>query len=263
MKNSEVYQILKKRFPAGEYALLQEVSDAAGFSRSRSADFIAMGFWPSRGLSVHGIEQKASRTDWLKELKDHKKAENIFQYSDYFWLLTTAMDGIAKLEEIPETWGWMAIKGDKIKVMKEAPKLTPVALSKHFVVAMLKRACGKDFVHVSDIEERINQAKQSGLSERDYQNEQAKRELKELQEIVDEFQSASGITIRDRWRYHYTPKETGEVVKLLLSGGVPEIEKKLQQLHTTASNIANNIQSHLTELNGKGNKDRVDEHVPT
>lgn len=71
---------LEKRFPAGQFALLQEVSDAAGFGRSRSADGIAMSLWPSRGLGIDGIEIKSYRSDWLRELKHPEKADQTIMY---------------------------------------------------------------------------------------------------------------------------------------------------------------------------------------
>jgi hypothetical protein len=80
-----VFEILRKRFPENEYALMAEVRDKAGFDASRSADYIAVNLWPSRGLSVNGIELKSFRSDWLSELRKPEKAEKIFQYCDYFW----------------------------------------------------------------------------------------------------------------------------------------------------------------------------------
>src|SRR3990167_200745 len=93
-----IWNILRKHFPENEYALMAEVRDRAGFHASRSADFIAVNLYPSRGLAVNGIELKSHRGDWLGELKNPKKAENIFQYCDHFWLLT-ADESVARIEE--------------------------------------------------------------------------------------------------------------------------------------------------------------------
>jgi len=134
----DVFGILRKRYPESEYALMQEVSNDAGFNRSRSADYIVMNLWPSRGLALLGFEQKASRSDWLSELKKPEKAESIFKYCDYWYLITTE-EGIAKLEEIPETWGWVCIKGGKIHTMKDAPKLTPEPVSRGMLACCMFR----------------------------------------------------------------------------------------------------------------------------
>lgn len=161
-----IFSLLQKRYPANEYALMKEVRDAAGFGASRSADYIAVNLWPSRGLSINGIEEKRFRSDWLSELKKPQKAENIFKYCDYFWLLTCD-DSVAKLDEIPITWGWLSIKGEKIYVKKEAPQLQPIQLTRNFLCAMLKRAVDKtDFVHIDSIKDKIAEAKASAENNR-------------------------------------------------------------------------------------------------
>lgn len=237
-----LYSIIRKRYPESEYALMCEVSDAAGFNRSRSADYIAVGLWPSRGLFINGIELKSFRSDWLSELKNPKKAENIFQYCDFFWLLTTD-DTIAKIEEIPPTWGWLCVCGNKITVKKDAPKLTPVQLTRGFICAMLKRAVNKDnFVHVDSIQDKIEKAKEEAVSNQTYQQKNNEKRLKELQEQVTEFETASGIKITDRW---HSNKKIGEAVRFIEDGGVKEIEQQLLFLKTKAENICSNINKAL------------------
>ena len=78
---SIIWELLTKRFPPGQYALLKEVRDAAGFHARNSADGIAMNLWPSRGLELNGLEIKSGRGDWLKEYKNPQKAESILNMS--------------------------------------------------------------------------------------------------------------------------------------------------------------------------------------
>jgi len=253
MAKKDVWSLLQKRYPANEYALMQEVSDAAGFNRSRSADYIAVSLWPSRGLSINGIELKSFRSDWLGELKNPKKAENIFQYCDFFWLLTTD-ETIAKIEEIPVSWGWLCIKGETITVMKYAPKLTPVAISKNFMVAMLKRACDKSkFVHIDSIEDKLKDERQKGRDESKYAVEHAQKTTKEYKDIIDEFQSASGIQM-NRWSNH---TKIGEAVKFIEGGGTDSIIKQLQGLETTAQTALSRIQKALEYLPAPKEKETV------
>jgi hypothetical protein len=244
MAKKSIWELLQKRYPSNEYALMAEVSDAAGFSRSRSADYIAVGLWPSRGLAVNGIELKSFRSDWLSELKNPQKAENIFQYCDYFWLLTTD-ETIAKIEEIPPSWGWLCIKGEKVFVKKEAPKLTPVQLSKHFIVAMLKRACDKNkFVHIDSIEDRIKEAKERGKEENKRALEHTQKELKEYREMVSDFESKSGVRI-NRWNDN---KKIGEAVRFIESGGTDSVIEQLKKLETTAEIVLKRIKGALESL---------------
>lgn len=240
MNEQSPWPFLEKRFPAGQYALLQEVSDAAGFGRSRSADGIAMSLWPSRGLGIEGIEIKSFRGDWLRELKDPKKAENHFKYCDKWWLVTTE-DTIAKLEEIPVTWGWMTVKGKQMKTMKEAPQLKPLPLSKDFIAAMLKRAT-KGMIPIGSIADKINEAKEEGIvvgkRSEPWNLQTAEKDLKELKDRVKAFEEASGLEIAG-WRT--SPKKIGEAVKFIEGGGLPELHKDLIRLKLTAESLCKKI----------------------
>ena len=70
---------LRVKLPAGEYALMHEVRDAAGSQANRSIDVLAMSLWPSRGLYLTGIELKTDRGDWRRELRNPAKAESVRQ----------------------------------------------------------------------------------------------------------------------------------------------------------------------------------------
>jgi hypothetical protein len=244
MAKFPIYTILQGRFTPDQYALMAEVSDKAGHSRSRSADFVAVSLWPSRGLGITGFELKSSRSDWLSELKNPGKAENIFQYCDYFYLLTDG-EGIAKMEEIPPTWGWINIKGGKTFVLKEAPFQTCAPVTRHFMAAMLKRAvCKKDFVHIDSIEDRIEAAKQS--QDIYLQNEIRRAEIKiqELEKVILEFETESGLKIRRRW----DNADLGKSVKFVRDGGTIKMIKELQQLEVTAQNTLTKIKEALQYL---------------
>jgi len=238
-----LWDILNKHFPPGQYALMQEVSDAAGFNRSRSADYIAVSLWPSRGLGINGIELKSFRSDWLNELKNPKKAENIFKYCDYFWLLTSD-ETVAKIEEIPVTWGWMCVVNNKISIKKDAPKLTPVTLDRNFMATMLKRAACKDgFVHVDSIQDRIESAKEQGKQETTRQAEYVLKEYKRLTELIKEFEDASGIKINDRWAHN--GKQIGEAVNFILNHDVKNLVRRLKQIQNASEAINNTINKAL------------------
>lgn len=236
------YGALLKRYPIGEFVIMAEVSDKAGFGRSNSADYIVVGLWPSRGLPVIGIELKSFRGDWLKEIKNPAKAENIYQYCDNFYLLTTD-ESIAKIEEIPITWGWLSIKGEKIKVIKEAPLLTPKGLSKSFVACMLKRASDKSsYVHKNSIQDKINEAQQLGtdLANRDRDNENHK--LAQMAKDVKEFEDTAGIKFAS---WSMSAKLLGQTYKFIESQGVKGIENNLKRFKDGAEKIIQIIESVL------------------
>lgn len=237
--------ILLKKFPAGEFALMAEVRDAAGFGASRSADFIAMSLWPSRGLDMIGIERKSYRNDWLKELKTPAKAENIYQYCDR-WYLLTDNENVAKIEEIPVTWGWMHIDvNGRLKTIKEAPKITPVPIGRSFLACVLKRAACKDgWVTAESIEERISAAKVAGEQSKNYQQDRIAKEFAELRKAVDEFEKASGITLSHRW--NSDGKKTGEAVRFILDGGLEGIKKQITMIENLNIGINKKIEQYKT-----------------
>lgn len=244
----DIYKILRGRYPENGYALLQEVSDAAGFSRSRSADYITMSLWPSRGLSLQGFELKSFRNDWLNELKNPKKSENIFQYCDYFWLLT-ADESIARPEEIPETWGWLCIKGEKIFVKKEAPQLTPAPISRTFLACLLKRAADKKgFIRKSEIEQEIERAREQERGRVPIQTLQIKQKYDALKEIIENYKTASGIDLMEALTWRASAKEIGEAVKFIQNTGIDNIKKQLLGLENTAKIILQNISSGLSSM---------------
>mgnify|MGYP000731094661 CR=1 FL=1 len=56
-------------------------------------------------------------------------------YCDFFYLFTTD-EKVAKLEEIPENWGWMTERGGKIFILKKAPKLKAEPIPKKLMINM-------------------------------------------------------------------------------------------------------------------------------
>lgn len=229
------WPLIEKRFPSGQYALLQEVRDAAGFGASRSADGIAMSLWPSRGLLVEGIEVKSYRSDWLRELKNPKKAENIFKYCDKWWLIT-AEESVAKLEEIPATWGWLSVKGKRICTMKEAPRLKPIPLDKSFIACMLKRAT-EGMVPIGSIQDKIDEAKKSGeencRTNDAYEVKSLKEEVAELKSMISTFEETSGI----KFGRYDNPKKIGDAVKFILNGGLPSVLRQVKLVQGSFSNL--------------------------
>lgn len=94
-------------------------------------DFLAVATGLAKGYEVHGHEIKASRSDWLRELKKPGKSLFSMARCDYWWL--AAPKGIAKAEEIPHGWGFMELGMNGFRVVLKAPRLRP-ALDKRRVI---------------------------------------------------------------------------------------------------------------------------------
>lgn len=253
LSNQDILQILKGRFPESQYALMREVRDDAGFNASRSVDYIAVGLWPSRGNHIIGFEQKKSRTDWLNELKNHAKAENIFQYCDQFYLLTTEPVGIARIEEIPANWGWITIKHNKISVIKQAPVLNPKPLSKGFIAAMLKRASDKsEYILRSEIDTIIT-ARAKQIAEQNSKNYiRLKDDHEDLLKNIKEFEEKSGIDLKDLGSrsFQTNPQDMAVAVHAALRGDriIDQYKNRLVTLKESAQNILEDIDKTINKL---------------
>jgi soluble cytochrome b562 len=188
LTTSDVWKLLYKRYPGNEYAVLQEVRDKAGHYASRSADGLIVNLWPSRGNEVIGLEVKVSRSDWVREYKNPAKAENIIKFCDRWWLVAGDESVVLKPEmEIPATWGYMVVKKNRLTIVKEAPKLTPVPMDRSFVAAMMKRAT-QGMVPRSSIQEEIDAATDRSI---DYKVREAERKLQQVRDNYKELKDGT------------------------------------------------------------------------
>lgn len=121
------------------YVGASHVRSHAGFDARRTADFVAMDLWPSKGLALHGHEIKVSRSDWLAELKEPEKSGEFIPYMDFWWLVisdaTFVRDG-----ELPAGWGLMAPKGSGLLVVKPARKNPAQPMPRTMMAAFLRAA---------------------------------------------------------------------------------------------------------------------------
>jgi hypothetical protein len=121
MSTQALRAALRKRYAAKSWVVLEEVKNGAGHQANRAADAIAMNLWPSQGLELHGFELKASRDDWLRELREPAKADAFGAYCDRWWIVVSdtaiVVDG-----ELPPSWGLLMLEHGALRTIKEAPK---------------------------------------------------------------------------------------------------------------------------------------------
>jgi hypothetical protein len=229
-----VWELLRVHFPENAYTLLREVRNAAGYNATRSADGVAVGLWPSRGLEIEGLELKAHRQDWINELKNPAKAEQIFQFCDRWWIVAEK-EGIVKQEEVPAPWGFMEVRGEKLFTVIKAPKLEPKPLTKGFVVCMLKRA-SSGMIPLSEIASKIAEAKKEGGLSSNYRIKYLEEEITNLKSGIAEFEKESGVHIT-RWN----AGNIGKAVELINRHGVQNIKNEFLHLKDQADRISQNI----------------------
>lgn len=152
---------LRRRFPAPAWAMLEEVGDSTGWDSHGFCDAIAVSCWKSAGrLEVLGFEIKASRGDWLRELKEPSKSGIFRRYCDR-WYLVAGDRSIVKEGELPEGWGLMVPHGSgstrTLRAIVEAPLMTPEPPARGFLAALARR-----MVEASYDRKRYEQAYDAG-----------------------------------------------------------------------------------------------------
>lgn len=211
---AEVRALLRRKFPADQYAMLYEVRDAAGFGATRSADVFMIGLWPSRGCLIEGMEIKVSRSDWLQELKKPKKAEAFVPYCDKWWVVVGNKD-IVKPGELPPNWGLMVAGGRGISIVTDAPRLESKPLDKSLLAALLKRATSTTLTDpevAAAIDAKVKAEKEQFKQHESYEIAGLKRTADELRKSIQTFEDASGVKI-DR----YQGERIGAAVKAVMS----------------------------------------------
>lgn len=88
----------------------------------RRCDVVALQMYRSRGIHLHGFEVKVDRRDWLRELKDAAKADELAQFCLYWTVV--APPGVIDVTEVPEPWGYSERRGadGKLFVVRKPPE---------------------------------------------------------------------------------------------------------------------------------------------
>lgn len=192
--------MLRKRYPAPEWALMEEVAPATG-GGTRYADAIAVNLWSSRGHAIHGFEIKVSRSDWLRELKAPEKAEPLYRYCDHWWIV--APKGVVKDGELPPTWGLLELRATGLVQVMAAPRLEPQPITRSFFASLMRRGFERLDALADDRHRAALAEARESIDKR--VAEQVERDVKwrtrehaALLNRVAEFEKASGVSL-DRY----------------------------------------------------------------
>lgn len=192
---------LRERYAPPEWAFFEQVANGTGYAdrERRWADAVAIGIWPSRGLLIHGFEIKVSRSDWKSELAKPDKSEAIQQFCDHWWVV--APRGLIDPAEMPPTWGLVEVneKG-KPNTRVNAPKLDATTPSKLFMAAIFRRHSHIwEAVLKRDCADARDEGEKRGDPKLADRLEELQRKYDALHTKVEEFQSASGVSIEWGW----------------------------------------------------------------
>lgn len=227
MTEFELFQSLRPHYPSREYALIPQVANGTGAGAFRHCDALVLSLWPSRGIHLSGFEIKTHRGDWMRELRNPEKAEEIAQYCNYWWIV--ASGPFVKADELPQPWGLMTWDQRKHELLKtkSAPFREALKPDLPFLAAALRKA-----QEVVTPAAALQEARYEGLEKgREESAEKCKHDLEEfanLQRRVKAFEKASGISIVG-WN---SAENIGEVVKQVLNGTVERDREKLLSIAT-------------------------------
>lgn len=131
--------MLRQKYSAAGWVFLPNVRSDSDrkVGMVRYADAMAMATWPSLGFELHGFEIKTSRNDFLNELRDPDKSNQIKRYCDKWWLVVADRE-IIRLGGVPDDWGILAPSAGKLRVIKQAPRLTAAPISRGFLACLLR-----------------------------------------------------------------------------------------------------------------------------
>lgn len=216
IRSTDVQAALRDRYAAPEWAIFFEVPNATGGAAARRADAIAMSLWPSRGLEIHGFEIKVERRDWLREVKEPQKAEEIARFCDRWWI--AAAPDVVKLDELPRGWGLLILRDATLRQVVEAPLREGAVPTRPFLASLLRAAqaaCPAEEAVRAAVERAREEERAAAKKRREADRASAREDHEALRKVVDDFEAASGVRITS----HDDGRQIGDAVKLVLNGG--------------------------------------------
>lgn len=243
---------------AGAGAVYLTEVTAPGHS-GRRADAVHIGLWNSRGAgTVEVCELKISRADWLKELKEPKKAEAWWPYCHHFWLVVPH-EGIVKDGELPKGWGLMMPGGRgrrfKVIVKPEERKPEDFRLTLPLLVTLLKNtettrtnALQKQ---ERELRQKFYEQEQQTRRQRGVFSEKDKRRL----ELVDRLEEALGVELAEyAWEEKLSPEGAADSLKALARGRAAldmakeraeSAVRELDRASRTAQDVADRLRKEM------------------
>lgn len=245
LSTTQVRLRLRKRFPAPEYAYFDEIPNGTAGHKSRTLDALAMSVWPSRGLRLIGIEIKASRADWQRELRNPAKAEALFQYCHHFYL-AVGDERVVQPGELPPTWGLLIPRGGQLVAKVEAPLIQPQPLTYSFLAAILRRASEvqpEEAALKTRLEAALAEKEREWQSRQPYVVKQLQDELVRLRRSIQAFEEKSGVKI-DAW----SGAHMGEAVARLYRMQDPAYRERASRIRDSAQRLPETADAELAEI---------------
>lgn len=213
--SKDVIEALHSRYPDGKYLKILEAPQDSQ-RQGRKIDMLVINKWQSRGLMREAIEIKVSVSDFRTELENPAKADFWWKHCTLFWVAAPLHIAQKIRDEIPETWGLIAINGSKCRTLIKATAHTPEPLSWSTSVGVMRAlddvsGAGLDRAYWEGHRIAKTEAEAKiGTESRDSQVLSLQRSLEQIKSRVAEFEERSGLKIDE-----YGSGDVGEAVHLL------------------------------------------------
>lgn len=188
--------MLRKRFAAPEWALLEEVAPRTG-GGTRYADAVAMNLWSSRGHALYGFEIKVSRSDWQRELRAPAKTEeSVFAFCDRWYIVAPA--GVVKDGELPTTWGLLELRAGGLFEKVAGKALEPKPLTRAFFASLMRRG-HEQLDALAEQKVRLTVMEANARSQKYIDEEIARRTRQDsgLRDQIAKFEKDTGLTFSE------------------------------------------------------------------
>lgn len=258
---ADVREVLRKKYSLPEWLLFFELRNQTGFAKGtvRYADAMAFNLFPSRGQEIHGFEFKRTRKDFLRELKDPEKSEDLQKYCDRWWIVALSGDVVRKEDAFPPTWGLMVLNnaGTQLSVRIKPPKLSPVPVDRHLLCSVLR---GSSDLLANPDQSAIAQARvlghRSGFEagrQRAMQDvKDNAEELAALRKVIDDFHAKTGVDVT-----HYLAGEQfNQAVRRVRAMRDVNVVASLRRLLSFVTNLKDNVESEVELLLQLGPQER-------
>lgn len=239
----ELYEMLAASVNPNRTAIFPEVRNGGGFTATRSADAVSFGLWPSDRYLLVGYEIKASRSDWLRELKQPKKADDMAKHCDK-WIIV-ANCGVVDLtaDELPYEWGLMEPRGTRLHAVRQSVRQLEnlgKPVDRGFLASLLKRA-SQTSLAAKQADAIRAQCSALAAKESERNMSRLRERLAGAEKTIYDFERASGIKIGD-WA---GPEEIGKIVRDVLDDKYRDPEARLRTLQRTVLGIAADVEARL------------------
>lgn len=156
----KIRRSIRNKFDAPTWVLVYEFTDR----NRRRADALAISTVASRDFPIVGFEFKASRSDWLREKRNHQKADSFVEICDE-WYVVAGRRGIVEEDELPLGWGLLELKpaGSLWKLVEsDLNDRQDVEPDRRFWAKLMKKVIGRESNFAAD---DIREARRRGYQD--------------------------------------------------------------------------------------------------